>query len=111
PCAGTTMMKPARRRPARSRASVLAIGQAPRPRRRTALALRVEALEPRNLLSGPGSPLAEMEPNDTLDVAQSLGALGGLGAAEAVGTIGKGLPAPRTWTGIASGSIAPRWSP
>jgi methionine-rich copper-binding protein CopC len=84
------MMKPARRRPARRRASVLAIGQAPRPRRRAALALRVEALEPRNLLSGPGSTLAEMEPNDTLDVAQSLGALGGLGAAEAVGTIGNG---------------------
>ncbi|HYT88170.1 MAG TPA: DVUA0089 family protein, partial [Gemmataceae bacterium] len=61
-------------------------------RSRSAVALHVEHLEQRCLLSASPwpallAPLAEAEPNDTLDAAQQLGALDDTGRAEVIGAI------------------------
>jgi hypothetical protein len=65
------------------------------PRLRVPARLAVEALEDRSLpsvTSWPGltNPVLSVEPNDTLDVAQGLGALSGNVQVGAVGTIGDG---------------------
>ena len=68
--------------------------RAPRSRcRRRVRCLRLEPLESRQLMAGspalPGTTvLLEAEPNDTLDVAQSLGDLSGAASSEVIGTIG-----------------------
>ena len=61
--------------------------------RRRVRCLRLEPLESRQLMAGspalPGTTvLLEAEPNDTLDVAQSLGDLSGAASSEVIGTIG-----------------------
>ena len=64
--------------------------------RRRVRCLRLEPLESRQLMTGspalPGSTvLLELEPNDTLDVAQSLGDLSGVASSQVIGTIGNSL--------------------
>jgi len=65
-----------------------------RPKRQT-FQLRLEGLETRQLLAvSPlamgATPIMEVEPNDTLDLAQCLGDLSGSSSADVLGTIGNG---------------------
>ena len=62
------------------------------------MCLHVEELETRDLpSSGTGAgllPLVEVEPNDTLDLAQNLGDLSSAGQAAVIGNIGNGATGP-----------------
>jgi hypothetical protein len=88
----------------------------PRPRR-LRLRLQLGPLEDHSLLSiawpGLANPVAEAEPNDTLDRAQPLGNLSVAGQAGVVGAVGNPPPGPRTLTGISSPRPPPTstWPP